>query len=321
MKARTIQGGPFVVRAVVTGGHGFIGSHIVDGLVRRGFEVGVVDIAPPSSAWKVPAGVSWAQLDVASAEAEEWIAGFRPRTVYHLAAQVLVPSSVLMPVEDARVNILGLLRILEGARRGGAEKVVYSSSAAVYGEGNGPLPLVETLPAAPIAPYGVAKAAGEMYLQSYRVLHGLQYASLRYANVYGPRQGMGGEGGVVAIFCAAAAGDRPIRLFGDGGHTRDYVYVEDVATANLAAADYPGSLVCNIGTGLQTSNAELIELLRRVAKKDIAVLREPERPGDIRHSALSPDRCREALGFAPKTRLPEGLAATYEWFRSRNDLD
>lgn len=302
------------MRAVVTGGYGFIGSYIVDKLASEGHDVGIVDIVAKSNVWTPPAAVATVALDVATPEAEEWIAAFQPEVVFHLAAQALVSVSVEDPIEDARVNLLGLLRVLEGARRGKARKVVHSSSAAVYGDSGAALPLSESVRADPIAPYGVSKTASEMYLRSYHRLHGLEYAALRYANVYGPRQGMGGEGGVVAIFCEKIARKESVRLFGDGEHTRDYVYVDDVVSANVLAAHARGNAVCNVSTGIQTSNARLIELLREVTKQEITVRREPERTGDIRYSALDPSAAKALLGFEPAVDLVQGLASTYAWF-------
>ncbi len=305
------------MRAIVTGGTGFIGSHIVDMLCGQGYSVGVIDISPPAKEWSAPSGATVHLLDVASREAEDLIAAFAPEIVFHLAAKASVPASVADPVEDARTTLLGLLHVLEGARRGGSRKVVYSSSAAIYGDPQVAMPIEESTPPAPLSPYGAAKAAGETYLEVYRLLHGLQYAALRYANVYGPRQGLTGEGGVVAIFADKYAREAPLTLFGDGQHTRDYIYVEDVARANLLAAASEGSIRCHISTGVETSNAELIAALAEVAHVAVPVLREAERPGDIRRSVLSPQWAESALGFRAQIALADGLSRTYRWMKQK----
>ncbi len=305
------------MRAIVTGGTGFIGSHIVDMLCADGHHVGVMDISPPAKEWSVPSGVAVHLLDVATREAEDVIAAFAPDVIFHLAANASVPASVADPVEDARTTLLGLLHVLEGARRGGSRKVVYSSSAAIYGDPQVAMPIDETAPLTPLSPYGVAKAAGESYLEVYRMLHGLQYAALRYANVYGPRQGLTGEGGVVAIFAEKYAREAPLSLYGDGLHTRDYIFVEDVARANLLAAAFDGSICCHVSTGVETSNLELIAALEAVAGATVPVLREPERAGDIRRSVLNPHMAASKLGFRAQVSLADGLSRTYRWMRQK----
>ena len=305
------------MRAIVTGGTGFIGSHIVDMLCGEGHSVGVLDISPPAKEWPVPSGAALYLLDVATREAEDAIAAFAPDVIFHLAANASVPASVADPVGDARTTLLGLLHVLEGARRGGSRKVVYSSSAAIYGDPQVAMPIDETAPLTPLSPYGVAKAAGESYLEVYRMLHGLQYAALRYANVYGPRQGLTGEGGVVAIFAEKYAREAPLSLYGDGLHTRDYIFVEDVARANLLAAAFEGSICCHVSTGVETSNLELIAALEAVAGATVPVLREPERAGDIRRSVLNPHMAASKLGFRAQVSLADGLLRTYRWMRQK----
>lgn len=305
------------MKAIVTGGTGFIGSHLVDALCAMGYQVGVIDRVPPSEYWDFPAAASYMALDVASPEAETFIADFAPDVVFHMAAQASVPASIDNPVEDARTTLIGLIRVLEGARRGGARKVVYSSSAAVYGDPDIELPIPEDTPLSPISPYGATKAAGESYLAMYSNLYGLTYAALRYANVYGPRQGLSGEGGVVAIFGSRFVRNQPIHLFGDGRHTRDYVYVGDIVRANLRAAEYASNIVCNVSTGKQTSNLELIEALQRAAGTVVPVLHEPERAGDIRYNALCGARAAAQLHFQPETELEHGIAETLAWMRQQ----
>ena len=298
---------------MVTGGTGFIGSHLVDLLSEKGYEVAVVDIQPPGAFWRVPAGVEVLDMDVATPACEDFIAEFRPDVIFHLAARASVVESVQNPHEDARTTIDGVLRVLEGARRAQAKKVVFSSTAAVYGNPDVLLPIKEDTAADPISPYGASKLSAEYYLRTYKQLHRVDYAILRYANVYGPRQGVTGEGGVIAIFAKAALRGDPLRLFGDGLHTRDYIYVRDVARANLLAAECAGSLLVNISTGVETSNRRVIELIREVSGRAAILREEPERPGDIRRSALSPERASAAIGFTAEYAIGDGLRETYRW--------
>ena len=301
------------LKAVVTGGTGFIGSHVVDLLSTKGYEVAVIDIQPPGDYWDVPAGVEVLKLDVATPECENFIANYRPDVVFHLAARASVAESVHNPHEDARTTIQGLLHVLEGARKAQTKKVVFSSTAAVYGDSNVVLPIVEEAAVDPISPYGVSKLAAEHYLQVYQQLHHLDYAILRYANVYGPRQGIAGEGGVIAIFAKATHLGTPLRLFGNGMHTRDYIYVQDVARANLMAAEHDGSVLLNISTGVETSNRRLIELMQEVSGRMIHVQEEPERQGDILRSALAPHKAHSVIDFKSAVDIHSGLHATYRW--------
>ncbi len=303
------------MKAVVTGGTGFIGSHIVDLLHQSEYEVAVIDIQPPGAYWEVPAGVMVEKMDVATPECEEFIASYHPDVVFHLAARASVTDSIHNPHEDARTTIDGMLRVLEGARKGKTKKVVFSSTAAVYGNPSVAIPISESTTADPISPYGASKLAAEYYLRVYRDLYQVDYSILRYANVYGPRQGISGEGGVIAIFSKAAIEGRTLRLFGDGGHTRDYIYVRDVARANLLAAEKTGSFVLNISTGSETSNRELIEYIQEVAGHTLEVSQEAERPGDIRRSALAPGSALYGIGFRADTAIRAGLEETYRWMK------
>lgn len=301
------------MKMLVTGGTGFIGSHVVDLLSQQGHQVTVVDLQPPGPFWEVPSGVKIVNMDVADKEFEDLINSECPEVIFHLAARASVIESIQNPYEDARTTIEGTLRVLEGARKAGSKKVIFSSTAAVYGNATVTLPIREDAVAQPISPYGTTKLAAEQYLRIYRELYGLDYAVLRYANVYGPRQGITGEGGVIAIFSRAIARGETLRLFGDGLHTRDYIYVTDVARANWMAAQAPGSVFCNVSTGIETSNRQLLQMLGAHSGRDINVREEPERPGDIRHSSLSPGRAEETLGFRAQTPIDNGLYHTYQW--------
>jgi UDP-glucose 4-epimerase len=301
------------VRAIVTGGAGFIGSHLVDALVARGDEVTVLDNLSSGRREHLNERAEFRQGDIREVRAvTEAFATGRPEVVFHLAAQADVRVSVERPDFDCDVNVMGTIRVLEIAREHGARIVFTSSGGAIYGECDGPAP--EDAPRLPLAPYSVSKLAGEEYLAMYNRLHGTAHVSLRYANVYGPRQDPHGEAGVVAIFFGRLARGEGLRIFGDGRQTRDYVYVGDVVTATLAAAAAPAG-VFNVGTGSETSVLELAEACRRAAGVETETVFEPARPGELQRSVLNPTRAQAALGFRATTSLDEGLAATWEFVR------
>ena len=238
----------------------------------------------------------------------------RPEAVFHLAAQADVRVSVDHPVEDAAVNVLGTVRILDAAQRHGGGQIVFSSTGgAIYGECDAPAP--ETAPLNPVSPYGVAKLAGEEYVRGFNRLYGTKHMILRFGNVYGPRQDPHGEAGVVAIFLGALARGEQARIFGDGTQTRDYVYVGDVARATLGALGHEGG-VYNVGTGLETSVLELYELCRRISGSDIAAEHVPARAGELARSVLDPSRAASDLRFSAFVGLEDGLAATWDWVLS-----
>ncbi|MHB1043966.1 MAG: NAD-dependent epimerase/dehydratase family protein [Eubacteriales bacterium] len=304
------------MRALVTGGAGFIGSHIIDALVEAGAHVAALDDLSTGRAENVRPGVLLYRMSVRDEGLDGVIASEKPDVVYHQAARVSVPASIRDPLADAGTNLLGTLNLIEACLRSGAPKIVFASSAAVYGR-PAYLPLDEKHPALPLAPYGASKLAAEMYLDMYARARGLSYTVLRYANVYGPRQDALGEGGVAAVFAdKLRRGERPV-IFGDGGQTRDFVHVRDVAAANMLAAERGGGQVFNVGTGAGVTVNALWEEFRRTAGK-IPFYKfnhhcpepvyAPPRPGDIRHSCLLPDKARQALGWQPKVALAEGLA-------------
>jgi UDP-glucose 4-epimerase len=306
-------------KVLVTGGAGFIGSHVTDAFLARGDRVWVVDDLSSGRRENVPSDASFLEADVTSPEVRDLFREVRFDVLNHHAAQIDVRVSVADPLGDARSNVLGLLNLLEGARECGARRVIYvSSGGVVYGE-PGVRPTPETAAKAPLSPYGVSKLAGEYYLSYYRRVHGLEYVALRYANVYGPRQDPHGEAGVVAIFSNRLLDGVPITIFGDGEQTRDYVYVGDVVAANLCATDMdlPASegiddVAFNVGTGDGTSVNALADAIEAVAGARPGRAHEEARAGELRHSALAVDKLG-AFGWTPSTRLHDGLERTFDF--------
>jgi UDP-glucose 4-epimerase len=300
------------VRAVVSGGAGFIGSHVVDALLARGDEVHVLDDLSTGKRDNIGADARVREGDIRR-DADRVFDEVDPEVCFHLAAQVDVRVSVERPDHDADINVTGTLRVLEAARRHGTKIVFSSTGGAIYGECDGPA--AEDHPRLPLAPYGVSKLAGEEYLAAYNRLYGSGHVSLRYGNVYGPRQDPHGEAGVVAIFMNRLRDGEVPRIFGDGTQTRDYVYVGDVVAATLAAAEHDGG-VLNVGTGTETSVLDLYEGIQRTA----GIERDPEfappRPGELQRSVLDPSRAQRELGWEPKRSLAEGLAETWAWVSS-----
>lgn len=297
------------MRAIVTGGAGFIGSHVVDALLSRGDEVVVVDDLSTGRRENVPPGARMVEADIRREGLTELFAELKPQVCFHLAAQADVRVSVDDPVRDAAVNVLGTVRVLEAARSCGAQVVLASTGGAIYGECRGPA--AESAPRLPVSPYGAAKLAAEEYLAAYNRLYGSSHVSLRYGNVYGPRQDPHGEAGVVAIFLGRLAQGERCRIFGDGLQTRDYVYVADVVRATLAAAGRPGG-VYNVGTGVETSVLELYQRCRRLAGVDLEPEPAPPRLGELRRSVLDPRLAYEELGWRAEVPLDEGLRRTWE---------
>ncbi len=303
------------MRALVTGGAGFIGSNLVDALVGRGDEVTVIDDLSTGRrenlGGALAGGARLVEADVRDADAIRDLAeDARPEAVFHLAAQIDVRKSVADPALDARVNVEGTIAMLEAARSAGARRFVNTSTGgAIYGEGR-IVPAPEDHPVAPEAPYGQSKFAAEGYCDLFNRLHGVSTVSLRYGNVYGPRQDPLGEAGVVAIFCGRLrAGERPI-VFGDGLQVRDYVHVDDVVAANLAAAGSDATVAFNIGTGRETSVLDLVEVLAPHATAPFDPEHQPERPGEVRRIALDATRAREELGWEPRVGLADGIERT-----------
>jgi UDP-glucose 4-epimerase len=318
------------MRMLVTGGAGFIGSTLVDRLLAEGHTVDVVDDLSTGSLTNLADARATAahqltvhQMDVRSSELVDLMARYRPEVVFHLAAQADVRVSVAEPVFDADVNVLGTIRVLEGARRAGADRVVFAASGGtLYGEPDtSELPLKESLPHHPLSPYGVSKKAAIDYLVAYRELHSLEFAALALANVYGPRQDPHGEAGVVAIFAERILKGESVIIFGDGEQTRDFVYVDDVVDAFVRATSKGGGLLCNIGTGRETSVNQLYAEMASQAGVPPQIEFRPLRPGELWRSSLDPSRAGIQLGWSPWTQLGEGTAAVLDFVRQRRDSE
>lgn len=304
------------VRIVVTGGAGFIGSHFVDALVDRNEDVLVVDDLSTGIREQVNPGATFLQLDIRDPSTTARMLDWRPDAICHLAAQMSVSRSVREPLFDASVNLVGGLHVLEAAREAGARLLFSSTGGALYGDAD-QVPTPETEPAWPVSPYGVAKLSFEHYLHCYHVAHGLGYAALRYANVYGPRQNPHGEAGVVAIFCLRLLTGEPAVINGDGTFTRDYIYVDDVVRANLAALDSDEIGHFNVGTGRQATTNQVFHLLVDHLGLDVEEIHGPNRPGDQRTSALDSRLIEQRLGWRPEVSLEDGIGRTAAWFNAR----
>lgn len=304
------------MRILVTGGAGFIGSHIVETYLAAGHTVAVVDDLSSGRRDHVPAGVPFYPMDIRDPELAQVFETEQPEVVNHQAAQVSVPQSLADPVLNTSVNVAGLVNVLEQSRRHGVRKVIFASSCAVYGDPDH-LPVREEDAICPLSPYGQSKWTGEHYLALYRRLYGLRYTALRYANVYGPRQDPFGEAGVITIFVERMLDGRPVTIYDDGEQTRDFVYVGDVASANLQALDQGDDAIYNIGTGHASTINQLFRTLRELAGYPHAPQYAPARPGDIRHSVLDATRAVRELDWQPATSLEEGLIQTIEFFRKR----
>ncbi|HJR26036.1 MAG TPA: NAD-dependent epimerase/dehydratase family protein [Acidimicrobiales bacterium] len=313
------------MRALVTGGAGFIGSTLVDRLLAEGHSVDVLDDLSSGSLANLAEArtdrdheLKVHQVDIREESVIDLIARRRPEVVFHLAAQIDVRVSVARPAFDAAVNVLGSVHVLEGARLGGARKVVFASSGGtIYGEPDArSLPVKESHPQQPVSPYGVAKRVVTDYLHVYRELHQIEYTSLALANVYGPRQDPHGEAGVVAIFAQRLLAGERCTVYGDGEQTRDFVYVDDVVDAFVRAADRGSGLLCNIGTGVETSVNQLYRTMARAAGVGGEPERGPERTGELSRNALDPGRAKIHLGWEPWTDLATGVTEVLAWFRS-----
>lgn len=304
------------MRILVTGGAGFIGSHIVDAYLESGHEVLVLD-----SLWEhgggrrqnVPQRALFMHMDIRDENLARVFNDFKPEIVNHHAAQHSVAISSRDPKFDADVNVMGLLNVLEHSVKGGVKKFIFASSGATFGTPER-LPMDERTPQNPESPYGITKMVAEHYLRFFKSEHGLDYTALRYGNVYGPRQDPNGEAGVIAIFIGKFLAKQGVRIDWDGEQTRDYVYVKDVAQANVLALERgSGGRYC-IGTNVRTSVNELYRTLCEIAGFEAPVTQGPRRPGDARDAQFDPALAKAELGWVPRTPLREGMRETFEWF-------
>lgn len=306
------------MKVLITGGAGFIGSHILAQLQgRRDMDVVVFDNLSSGSKEHVPAGMELVEGDVCDeAAVDALFADHHFDAVIHLAAQTMVPTSVEQPVLDCRINLEGVLHVLEACRIHGTRHILFSSSAAVYGD-NLHIPLKETERLVPTSPYGITKMTTEHYLRVYHELYGMDATVFRFANVYGERQGEKGEGGVVSIFCKLLSQRQGITVFGDGNQTRDFVYAGDIAQAIIRALPLKGYHTMNVSTGQETSINDLIRSFEKAVGYTVPVQYTAPRTGDILRSVLSNEILKRDLDFVPAMDLEEGIRRTYDWYRSQ----
>jgi UDP-glucose 4-epimerase len=302
------------MRVLVTGGCGFIGSHIVDKLIQEKHDVYVVDNLVTGHKQNVSQNIPIMDCDINSDMMDKVVQDFKPEVIIHQAAQVSVAHSINDMLYDEKVNIHGTVKIIDLAKKYDVKKIIFASSAAVYGNPV-TLPVDLNHPTEPLSPYGVSKLSVEYYLKMANTLSGLDYTILRYANVYGPRQDAHGEGGVISIFSDCLANGNPPTIYGDGEQTRDFVYVEDVASANVQALSLGHNQVLNVSTGEEISVKNLFETMQEVAGLSLDVNYEDERNGDIRKSVLCNKKTKEVLNWNPQTSLFEGLQKTLNYYK------
>jgi UDP-glucose 4-epimerase len=304
------------MKVLLTGGAGFIGSWVGEALIADGNEIFIIDDLSTGNIQNIPKDANFVEADIKDRDRlEEIFKDFKPEVVNHHAAQMNVRNSVEDPIFDAQVNILGTINLLELSIQHEIKKFMFASTGgAIYGEPE-VIPCIEDTLPAPVSPYGISKYAVEQYLNYYKAVHGLSHVVLRYSNVYGPRQNPHGEAGVVAIFCDRIKYGNPCEIFGDGKQTRDYIYVEDVARANILSLNAK-DVILNIGTAIETSVNDIVSSLKRVTNRDVQVVYSPRRSGDVDRIALEIKRAEELLGWSPHVNLEDGLSRTWEWFSS-----
>lgn len=304
------------MKILVTGGAGFIGSHIVDALIAQSHQVCVVDDLSTGSPENLHPEAEFYQLDIGSSQILKLFKEQRFDVVFHLAAQTMIPISLQKPAHDWNINVLGSLNIISACGQSGVKRLIFSSSAAVYGLVQG-LPVSETAENWPTSFYGMSKLAVEKYLGFYQLFSGLEYIILRYANVFGERQGKGGEGGVVSIFIANQVHQRSIKIFGDGYQTRDFIYISDVVAANLCSL-YTDKINTeyNISTQTETRINDLLSELETLSGKTLQLDYQGERPGDVLRSSLANAKAQAGLGWKPQISFKDGLARTYHWLKN-----
>lgn len=302
------------MRITVTGGAGFIGSHLVDRLIEDGHTVQVIDNLYTGNKEFVHSKAQFVELDIRDPKLYSVLEEFRPDYIFHEAAQTEVSTSMSDPMLDCDINLMGLINLLNAAVKLDIKKFLMPSSAAVYGNLD-TLPLNEDMIGNPSSFYGLTKLTTEHYLRIYHEAFGLPYICYRYSNVFGPRQGNGGEGGVISIFAKATVQDSPIIIYGDGKQTRDFIYVDDVVEANILGMQHQVIGIYNVSTGISSSVNLLVDEFRNISGKDIEVVYDKPRLGDIRDSVLSTDKSEKGLLFTAKYNLHDGLIKTYEYFK------
>jgi UDP-glucose 4-epimerase len=298
------------MKALVTGGAGFIGSHLVDKLISRGNEVFIIDNLSTGSVNNIHPLATLYKIDICDKAVKEIFLKIKPDVVFHLAAQADVTQSVLYPGYDANVNIIGTINILEACREAKVKKLIFASTSAVYGEVQNEL-ITEQNMVSPISYYGLSKLTAESYIRQYYKLYQLPYTIFRYANVYGPRQISKGEGGVVAIFIEKLKGEEPLNVYGDGEQTRDFIYVSDIVDANVLAIEKGNQETIQLSTGQKTSVNQLIQLLKEIHGSSMNIIYKEAKPGDIKHSCLDNSKAKQVLNWSPSNQINEGLKNTY----------
>ena len=310
----------YFMRFLVTGGAGFIASHICDQLINFGHEVCIIDSMIHGSESNVNNSKELYKMDIRDPEIINVFKDFKPEIVFHYAAQISVPNSIINPIEDASVNILGTLNVLEASRRTGVKKIIYPASAAIFGEPEY-LPIDEEHPLNMLSGYGASKHTVEHYLKIYKSLCNIDYIVLRYSNVYGPRQDSSGEGGVISIFTEKIINNEQPYIYGDGEQIRDFVYVKDVARANMVAIRSNNCGIYNVCSGNKTTVNELLNNINRVAGKNIIPVYAAQREGDIKNSYMTYSKIKNELGWEPEYDILQGLTETFKFFRNNNGYD
>lgn len=304
-------------KALVTGGAGFIGSHIVDALIRRRIKTYVIDDLSTGNRKNLNPNAHFTKLSVTNPQFEKCVSRIKPDIIFHLAAQVNLRHSVVDPPNDARINIFGTLKLAHLAAKIGVKKIIYSSTGGPMYPEDAKIPYSEKIPPQPISPYGISKRTGEMYLNYMYHVHGVPYVALRYANVYGPRQNAKGEAGVVSIFSNAMISGKPVTIFGTGKQTRDFVYVDDVVRANMFAMNKSVCGEFNIGTGKQSSVLTIFNKIKKITGYKMPVRFGAAASGEVMRSALDAKKAKRYLGWQPKTKLDVGLEKTVKSFKKK----
>ncbi|WP_191566700.1 NAD-dependent epimerase/dehydratase family protein [Metabacillus idriensis] len=302
------------MKVLVTGGAGFIGSNLVEEYVKRNHQVIVVDNLSTGKKMYLPEGITFYEADITADEFLRIVAEEKPDVINHHAAQIDVQTSIKEPVLDAKINILGTINVLEACRQNPGTRLVYASSAAVYGTPDY-LPVDEKHAIAPLSTYGISKHTPEHYIQAYSGLYGIPYTILRYANVYGKHQDPKGEGGVISILVDCAVSGKDFTIFGDGDQTRDFIHVEDLVTANMAATDQSYNDIVNISTNVQLDLNQTVDIFQEVTGTKLTVHYGEERKGDIKHSYLENSKAKQLMGWEPKVSVQEGLLKTYQFYK------